>query len=345
MSELSLGEEILGFDHESGRQVFSAVRAWLHRDPHAEVNMASVVSSVGTLVVSNRHSLAVQSDEGCDSTDCKAYKFAGDLEVEKDSLVTIGGTGVVQKISQTKGVGLYAPLTKTSNFFVGGPGESPAVLAHSFAQLEQPQKYQAAFHLFLDIAEYIWPSINHVEDTSGENYIHPIARMWMRLAGIPTTQDMEDFISQHAIRSTESHGFKEHEDLWDIPLASDVGKSLAERRLTPERRLKGGGGGGGGGSDNTLQVVLYAVVLPPFLRHGIIPDGTPGFAQGMQFPQPTLNLPEWIEEGQTMNVVHAIITAILVTCGVCCSIACKAVAEAEPAAGVLGDRQVYSPQE
>merc|ERR1712232_270007 len=263
-----------------------------------DVNMVSVVSNAGTVVVSNRHSLAV--DGG------KSYMFAGDLKAGKDSLVTQNGSATVEKVADTRANGLYAPLTRTSNFFVGGPGQRPAVLAHSFAQLEQPRRYEAAFHLFLNIAEFFFPSLSEVEETCNEPYVHPVARAWMRLAGIPTTQEMAQLITRRTIQPNGDHGF----DAIEGP--------------TPRRRLSNSGKSENQG-ENDVVAILFAVVhnLPPFMAHGIIPEGNEDFFQGVQY-QPEEPVNEWVDDGKTMNVWNAVILALVWIFLVCCCILKKA---------------------
>jgi hypothetical protein len=266
MSELNLGEDILGLDDETGVPVFSPVRAWLHRDSGIEVNMASVRSGSGTLVVSSRHSIAVRDEDVCELAACNIYKFAGELEPGRDSLVMKDGFANVLEVSHTLATGLFAPLTKTSNFFVGGPGEEPWALAHSFAQLKQPRRYEAAFHRLLDVAEFIWPPMNDFEN---EGYVHPIARMLMRIAGIPITQEMPEIIYGTGWR-----------------LSSARRRLSSARRLSSEQEDK----------NREREVLLLSVVqtMPPFIRHGIIPNGTSGFSAGMQLPAPKVTVEQWL---------------------------------------------------
>lgn len=309
MADLTKGEEILGFDHASGRPVFTAVRAWLHRVPSAQVNMASVVSDAGTLVVSTRHSLAVQGGE--------AYKFAGDLKPGQDTLVTQDGASIsIQKVSDTLADGLYAPLTGTSNFFVGGPGERPAVLAHSFAQLQQPRRYEAAFHHFLSIAEFFRPSISDIDDTFNEPYVHPVARMWMRIAGVSTYQEIDELPTRRTIRPNSEGGFN------DIETTRDDG--LTQRRLAAERRLAGGGGNGNN-NNNQMMVIFYAVVsnFPPFLRHGVVPAAS-DLKAGLQPPlvtDATTDVNTWLEDNKKKGLYYSIAMGILVPCLWCCFVA------------------------
>merc|ERR1712228_494152 len=174
MSDVSLGDELLGFNHATGQTEFSAVRAWLHRDLDAEVLMTNIRTDVGNLVATPMHSLA--SGKG------DAYTFARDF-LTGDTLITPGGSAVVRDISLTHGQGLYAPLTMTSNYFVGDGTPESSFLAHNFAHLATPQRYDSAIHGLLSVVELFKPSI-HAVGHSERSYVHPVMRVLARVAGI-----------------------------------------------------------------------------------------------------------------------------------------------------------------
>lgn len=185
MCELMLGDEILGFDHTSNISVFSSVRAWLHRHPEVEVLMTKIEAEHVSVVTSSKHLVAVQ--------DAKTYKFADELIPKNDILVTQECKGAaVQKVSGHMAKGLFAPLTHTSNFYVTGAGNTSAVLAHSFAQVENPQRFERVFHKLLDLGEYFLPTLSDVivTRTSDTAYIHPLAKMLMWILRIPTAQEI-----------------------------------------------------------------------------------------------------------------------------------------------------------
>jgi hypothetical protein len=306
MAALKKGEEILGFDRASGRAVFSPVRAWLHRDPTEEVNMVAVKSGAGILVASNRHSLAVKSGN--------AYKFAAELEAGHDTLLTANGTDtLVEKVYEVYAKGLFAPLTETSNFFVGGHDGTPGILAHSFAQLQEPQRYEAAFHGSLSVAEFFWSSINEVNHGSDEPYVHPIARLWMDIAGIRTTQTFPTR-AKRTYSLDPNLGFIDHDTI-------DADSLAEERRLGSGRRLYNNNGENN--QDEQERILMYAAiqVLPPFIRHGIAPFGTPGFAEGPQNP-PASNVEQWLDEALKENMTYAIVTWVVCLALFCCYLAC-----------------------
>lgn len=173
MSDLKIGDKILGVDHNSGKRVFSPVRAWLHRSVYEDAMMSAVSGQEGTLVASPRHNLAT----GSDST--LAYEFASELQEGSQLLRADGSSMAVRSVSETTARGLYAPLTATSNFFVGGPQLSTSVLAHSFAEFHNPRRYEGVLHRVMSVVEFFIPSIHDInEDTA---YMHPVARVLMKL--------------------------------------------------------------------------------------------------------------------------------------------------------------------
>jgi hypothetical protein len=170
MSALNIGDEILGID-ASGSVVYTPVRAWLHRDVNAETTMTVVNTKEGSVVASARHPLA---------TGEPAYTFAGELRAG-NRLVRQGVDVEVESISETAAKGAYAPLTFTSNFFVGGPDMKNGVLAHSFAEIRYPQRIESAFHAVMTVAEFFQPSIHAVGNDQA--YVHPVARFFMKILG------------------------------------------------------------------------------------------------------------------------------------------------------------------
>jgi hypothetical protein len=175
MSDLKIGDEILGMAND-GKQVFSPVRAWIHRNVHAETSMTSVESAKGTLIASPRHSIATGS------TDQFKYEFASELQEGSLLLAQDGTAAGVTGVSETRARGLYAPLTSTSNFFVGGPQMKTAVLAHNFAELRYPRRFDGIIQRLISAAEFVKPTINEVTTKDGD-YIHPVFATLMKLVG------------------------------------------------------------------------------------------------------------------------------------------------------------------
>jgi len=168
MAELKIGDEILGLDESTGKQEFSRVRAWLHRDVEASSEMVAMTGLEGTLTASPHHLMA---------SGPRNYNFVSELQGSMLSTHDYK-TMQVDSLSPTVGHGLYAPLTATSNFYVGSPELKTSVLASSFAEVRHPERYAYALQRIMDVAEYFDPSIHEVHSSS---YLHPVARVLMTM--------------------------------------------------------------------------------------------------------------------------------------------------------------------
>ena len=81
------------------------------------------------------------------------------------------GLGRVSSVDRTVKKGLYAPKTKTNNYFVYLNGsEGKKVLAHCFAQIRSPQNYE----LLVELIESAWNLV-----ASSEEDVHPSYK-WMQ---------------------------------------------------------------------------------------------------------------------------------------------------------------------
>jgi hypothetical protein len=182
MSDLRIGDVIEGYDHGRGEIVYTPVLAWLHRDTHAAASMSAVTVAEGTLVASPKHSLATFSDSPAPASfKSAAYKFASELQEGSYLLTSDGNTAHVKSIARTMGHGLYAPLTGTSNYFVGGPQLKTRVLAHNFAEVRYPRRFEGVVQSMFAIYEFFIPSSRHINQDDA--YIHPVASMLMKLFG------------------------------------------------------------------------------------------------------------------------------------------------------------------
>jgi len=309
MDVLRLGEEVLGFNHRTGRREFSAVRAWLHRDTGAEVMMREVQTAAGSFAASSKHLLATSSAAGEIS-----YEFADRLHAGHSLWAANGSIIDVQSVERTVSRGLYAPLTWSSNYFVGGPALNTSILAHSFAQVRDPRRYEGLWHLLLSAAELFVPALHTV---SSEAYIHPIARISMRFSGAP----VQGVYLNQRISNRGDEG-----------LIYEDGPAAAERRLFQPGNTGQYGPGGGGSENNDEQslLVLMSVLktLPPFLSQGPynssaekIPDYNLGEAEKVQ---------EWLENGRKNQKVSLIVTTVLCTLLFCivCIVSCCQIKQA-----------------
>lgn len=182
MAELQIGDEILGLDERTGKQEFTRVRAWLHRDVKASSKMVAMTGIQGTLTASPHHLMANMASGS------RNYDFANKLQ---GSMLSTDDhkTMEVQRIAPTVGHGLYAPLTATSNFYVSGPQLTTSVLASSFAEVRHPERYSYALQRIMDIAEFFNSSIHEVHS---ESYLHPVARVLMKMFPFIIEQHIEE---------------------------------------------------------------------------------------------------------------------------------------------------------
>lgn len=173
MSKVSIGDEILGMDHNSGAAVYSTVRAWLHRETETESDMTALTTATGRVVASAKHSLA---------TDDGRYVFADTLSVGDHLLAADGTRMPVLEKRREIARGLYSPFTGSSNYFVG-ESEKSMILAHNFAHVERPQWFAFILHRIFDVAEFIWPQVHEVQE-GDSRYAHPIVHRLAPLIGI-----------------------------------------------------------------------------------------------------------------------------------------------------------------
>jgi len=192
MAELKIGDEILGLDESTLKEEFTRVRAWLHRDVEASSEMVAMTGFEGTLTASPHHLMGsaafpvhLMGISWAPSVITVNYNFVSELpglfvsELPGSKLLTHDHQGMqVISLSPTVGHGLYAPLTATSNFFVGSPELNTSVLASSFAEVRHPERYAYALQRIMDVAEYFDPSIHEVHSSS---YLHPVARVLMTM--------------------------------------------------------------------------------------------------------------------------------------------------------------------
>mmetsp|Transcript_18085 Transcript_18085/g.32800 ORF Transcript_18085/g.32800 Transcript_18085/m.32800 type:complete len:433 (+) Transcript_18085:63-1361(+) len=198
ISDLGLGDEVLGYDAAEGKPVYTEVRTWLHRHPTADTPMLELTTEAGnSFIASPGHMIALENEQ-------KGSRFVRARDLSPgDALITGGGrSDAVVSVKEVQGRGLYAPLTHTSNLFIGGAellsgnmtepdAHHRTVLAHSFAHVSEPQRYEWAWHLLLSAVEHIkpsWGQASSLNDVDG--YVHPVARLLMRLLGIAPIENI-----------------------------------------------------------------------------------------------------------------------------------------------------------
>lgn len=172
IAEVQVGDELLGMDHVKGEPVFTKVRAWLHRNVHAQSEMTVIETDAGSLIASPQHSIAVHGGG--------KYAFAGEFAVGHNLIRADGSSVAVRRIRKQMAKGYYSPLTHTSNLFVGTSPDS-VVLAHNFAHLREPRWYEPLVHSMMGVAETFSSRVHDISD-SKEGYLHPVMHFGLRLA-------------------------------------------------------------------------------------------------------------------------------------------------------------------
>jgi len=120
----------------------------------------------GVMEVSRLHNIAVVTEQGLE------YPYAEEISAGSFLKSRDGRTRVKSQPEVLVKVGVYAPFTRLSNFYVGTNSSSP-LLAHSLAHVRFPQTFASIFHGILSVAE-LW-DVNIHKVTDNEIYVHPVA--------------------------------------------------------------------------------------------------------------------------------------------------------------------------
>lgn len=121
LKNLKIGDEILA--EEEGKQIYSKIRGWLHKNSTMEYEFLEIHTESGSFIVSDMHSVGLLNGE---------YAFAKNL---LGSYLANGEK--VTKIESKMATGVYAPYTNSGNFYVKVSGTSKT-LAHCFAYIDDP---------------------------------------------------------------------------------------------------------------------------------------------------------------------------------------------------------------
>lgn len=252
IGNIQVGDELLGMDHSNGQLVFSKVRAWLHRKVDVVSEMTVIETDAGAVITSPKHSLGIgDAREG-------KYLFAEELDIGH-FLIIANGSAKIRRIRKQNVRGHYSPLTEISNFFVG-TSEHSFVLAHSFAHLREPRKYEPLVHGAMSVAELFSSQLHEVDPTS-DGYLHPVLRQLLHFAPFAKISPFVDGDGT-LVEWTRNLTFGDEK----------------ETGLTLIRRLKGGGGGGaaaagaaGARQNLIMQMMKVHSVSPQFLLNDITP--------------------------------------------------------------------------
>jgi hypothetical protein len=170
MKYIKQGDDILGLTSLNEPE-FSKVKLWFHRDVTVTNTYKTVETKDGTITSSLTHNIAI-----FDELDVVTYKHINNIN-ENDLLVGLGESSVFSSevineyYSQRQG--MYAPLTELSNYFVSDDGNT-FYLAHSFAYIGNPLRYEKTIHKIFDAFEYVNPSVNDIDND--DNYVNPVAK-------------------------------------------------------------------------------------------------------------------------------------------------------------------------
>ena len=104
----------------------------------------------------------------------------------RSTLVSLHGAAAVVNLSLESGKGVYAPVTWTSNFYVGieeTHDRNPSFfLAHSLAVA--PARLAAPLHMLLNIGAFFLPYQHAIDDSTETDYHHPLSRCFLALSGL-----------------------------------------------------------------------------------------------------------------------------------------------------------------
>jgi len=170
MKNLKQEDDILGLTTKN-KPEFSKVKLWFHRDTTITSTHKTVETNDGTLTSSFTHNIATIND----MRDI-IYKHANDIQHD-ELLIGLNNSYIysskVINVYHSKRQGMYAPFTQLGNYFVSDDGNA-FYLAHSFAYITDPLKYEYIVHNIFSTFEYINPYINDLDDDN--IYINPIAK-------------------------------------------------------------------------------------------------------------------------------------------------------------------------
>jgi hypothetical protein len=170
MKNLKQGDDILGLTTQN-KPEFSKVKLWFHRDTSTISMHKTVKTNDGTLTSSFTHNIATIND----AQDI-IYKHIDNIK-HNELLIGLNDSFIYSsKVIDgynSKKQGMYAPFTELGNYFVSDDGNA-FYLAHSFACITDPLKYENIIHNIFSAFEYINPFINDLDDDN--IYINPIAK-------------------------------------------------------------------------------------------------------------------------------------------------------------------------
>jgi hypothetical protein len=168
LDALQMGDMILGHDASTGTDAYTPVRAWLHRITETPFEYIKLQTARGELEVSRLHNVAVVSPTGLE------YQYAEEVSTGAALKAREGPTELLSATGGTIKTGLFAPLTRLSNFYVAAKGSASTFLVHSYAHVRYPDTLTPICNGILSMAEAWNPEVNYVEPNNAD-YVHPVA--------------------------------------------------------------------------------------------------------------------------------------------------------------------------
>jgi hypothetical protein len=169
MDMLEVGDMIMGHDTATGLDVFTPVRSWLHRFPTTDYTYMKLHTKKGDIEVAKYHNLAVAVNGAVSD-----YIYAEEFEVGSHLWTREGPEEVLSKTERVENVGLYAPLTLLSNFYIGTNASTSLFLAHAFAHVRHPNSMAPVLHGVMSACEWFDGGLHELDDKA--EYVHPVAR-------------------------------------------------------------------------------------------------------------------------------------------------------------------------
>lgn len=137
ISDLVIGDNVLGFNHDTNTTEFSEFTSWIHFETTQSYDFVEIVSQNGNLTSSPFHNIAYY-DNGA-----VVYDYAYNSGVYHSLFNGENGNDIMSS-SIVKQKGIYSPLMKNYNFFIK-TGNGSMVLVHCFAHTIDPLNKQFYF--------------------------------------------------------------------------------------------------------------------------------------------------------------------------------------------------------
>lgn len=103
MKDIKVGDLVMG--SEGGSETYSEILTWIHRKADTQVPYLSIRTSKGDFVTSQFHNIALKDE---------SYLFGKELLHKQ----LYGNEINVNSLENVEEIGMYAPLTRSGNYYV-----------------------------------------------------------------------------------------------------------------------------------------------------------------------------------------------------------------------------------